>query len=69
MCHILFIVDSTPTCSFDGVGEHCGYDLGSWILGEFIFQVKAVQEFSLFQEYMFSTLNCIYIYKKRVPLI
>lgn len=24
--------NSTPTCSFDGVGEHCGYDLGSWIL-------------------------------------
>lgn len=56
----IFIVDSTPTCSFDGVGEHCGYDLGSWGFGKFILQEITVQYFSLFREYMFSTLNCIF---------
>lgn len=33
----IFIVDNIFICFFDGVGEYCGYDLGLWVLGKFIF--------------------------------
>lgn len=33
----IFIVDSIFICFFDGVGEYCGYDLGLWGFGKFIF--------------------------------